>query len=353
MSSFADRARVADLDTQILLPVLERSDESPSELRSVNGKQPVQERLDSYRHPVLTLPTEITVEIFIHFLPIYPACPPLLGTYSPTLLTQICRAWREIALKTPALWRAIWMSPSMPFERQPPLFDMWLSRSLCYPLSLDFSENDINRLYTTKVLSAAIVHCARWEHLNLELSASLLRTIEGPMPLLRSLDLQLVDQDLVTAQVAFREAPLLRTVVLDYFAAGTLALPWAQLTSLTLRWVSQAACPQTSNLMHCRLEFSIGDNHFDTVHNITLPALESLTLTGGLVKGYLETFTVPALRDLRVPELLLEPNPIEILAAFISRSCSKLQNLCITQRASVSRDAYYKAFPLIKTSFDD
>ncbi|KAJ7356476.1 hypothetical protein DFH08DRAFT_1075667 [Mycena albidolilacea] len=334
MSSLADRARVADLDAQILLPVLERSDESPSELRSVNGKQLVQERLDSYRYPVLTLPTEITVEIFIHFLPIYPACPPLLGPYSPTLLTQICRAWREIALETPALWRAIWMSPSMPFERQPPLFDMWLSRSLCYPLSLDFSENDINRLHTTKVLSAAIVHCARWEHLNLELSTSLLRTIEGPMPLLRSLNLQLVDQDLVATQVASRETPLLRTVVLNHFSAGTLALPWSQLTSLTLRWVYLQECvpilQQTSNLVHCRLEFD--DNHFDTVHNITLPALESLTLTGGSAIRYLETFTVPALRDLQVPELLLEPNPIEILAAFISRSCSKLQNLHITQR---------------------
>jgi hypothetical protein len=224
----------------------------------------------------------------------------------------------------------------MPFERQPPLFDMWLSRSICYPLSLDFSENDINR-------SAAIVHCARWEHLNLELSTSLLRTIEGPMLLLRSLDLQLVDQDLVTTQVAFREAPLLRTVVLNHFAAGTLALPWAQLTSLTLRWIYLQECvpilQQTSNLVHCRLEFSVDDNHFDTVHNITLPALESLTLTGGSVIGYLETFTVPALRDLRVPELLLEPNPIEILAEFILRSCSKLQNLRITRRASVSRDA--------------
>ncbi|KAJ6472706.1 hypothetical protein C8R47DRAFT_1324617 [Mycena vitilis] len=42
-----------------------------------------------------------------HFLPVYPLCPPSTGDSSLTLLTHICRAWREIALATPGLWRAI------------------------------------------------------------------------------------------------------------------------------------------------------------------------------------------------------------------------------------------------------
>ncbi|KAJ6504124.1 hypothetical protein C8R47DRAFT_177927 [Mycena vitilis] len=54
-----------------------------------------------------TLPNEITSEIFLHFLPVYPRCPPLTGNLSPTCLTHICRRWREIALTTPALWRAM------------------------------------------------------------------------------------------------------------------------------------------------------------------------------------------------------------------------------------------------------
>ncbi|KAJ7641164.1 hypothetical protein FB45DRAFT_712335, partial [Roridomyces roridus] len=57
--------------------------------------------------PVLTLPNEITSEIFVHFLPPYPVCPPMTGLDSPTSLTHICRQWREIALATPKLWRAI------------------------------------------------------------------------------------------------------------------------------------------------------------------------------------------------------------------------------------------------------
>jgi hypothetical protein len=64
-----DRARLADLECSI------------SELQLVLG------RLDCYKYPVLTLPNEITTEIFIRFLPIYPSCPQLTGLESPTLLT--------------------------------------------------------------------------------------------------------------------------------------------------------------------------------------------------------------------------------------------------------------------------
>jgi hypothetical protein len=73
-------------------------------------KSAAQERLDSYKYPVLTLPSEIVCNIFIHFLPIYPTCPPLTGPLSPILLTHICGGWREIALALPVLWRAITMS---------------------------------------------------------------------------------------------------------------------------------------------------------------------------------------------------------------------------------------------------
>ncbi|KAJ7917678.1 hypothetical protein B0H13DRAFT_2657737, partial [Mycena leptocephala] len=61
----ADRSRVADISAQIL--DLERS---ISALRI--EKTQAQERLDSYKYPVLTLPNEIVSEIFIHFLPPYP-----------------------------------------------------------------------------------------------------------------------------------------------------------------------------------------------------------------------------------------------------------------------------------------
>ncbi|KAJ7204565.1 hypothetical protein B0H12DRAFT_1330552, partial [Mycena haematopus] len=89
-SRAADRARIAEIEAQIL-QVLEAE------------KTCTQKRLDSYTYPVLTLPNEITSEIFTKFIPVYPSPPPFTGLLAPTILTQICRKWRDIALTTPAL----------------------------------------------------------------------------------------------------------------------------------------------------------------------------------------------------------------------------------------------------------
>ncbi|KAJ6504128.1 hypothetical protein C8R47DRAFT_1247934 [Mycena vitilis] len=53
-----------------------------------------------------------------------PTCPPLTGTLSPTLLTIICRQWREIALALPALWRAT-VYRSSPMTPRVPSNDGW------------------------------------------------------------------------------------------------------------------------------------------------------------------------------------------------------------------------------------
>ncbi|KAJ6608263.1 hypothetical protein B0H10DRAFT_1711402, partial [Mycena sp. CBHHK59/15] len=53
-------------------------------------------------HPVLSLPPEITSEIFIHCLPSGFLKPSTRK--APLLFTQICHRWRLIALETPELW---------------------------------------------------------------------------------------------------------------------------------------------------------------------------------------------------------------------------------------------------------
>ncbi|KAF7366413.1 F-box domain-containing protein [Mycena sanguinolenta] len=105
----ADRARVAELEARIL-----DLECSIAELRA--EKAIAQERLNSYKYQVLTLPDEIISEIFVHFLPSYPICPPLVGPLSPISLTHICRKWRARALATPVLWRAIDFCYSYDFD---------------------------------------------------------------------------------------------------------------------------------------------------------------------------------------------------------------------------------------------
>ncbi|KAF7335599.1 F-box domain-containing protein [Mycena venus] len=351
----ADRAHIADIDAQIR--VLEGS---ISVLRA--QKALVQERLDSYTYPVLILPNEITSEIFIHFLPPYPDCPPLTGLFSPNLLTSICRTWREIAIDLPVLWRAICfddVSVQLPyFELHIHIIDTWLRRSRSCPLSFEINNGDLE-IYSPSTLAAIHNYRSRLEYLVLHLHHSHIPTIEGPMSLLRHLDLQF-DESPPKDLLLYLKAPLLRTAILDDAAALHVILPWAQLTELTLSPVFPHECVsilrQTSTLVQCELHLACCG--YARLPEVQLPRLESLILQevdDEPIEGYFETFTVPALRSLHVPENFLERDPIGALSSFISKSGCKLEHLCVTGPISIIKDLkdYRCGFPFItKLSFD-
>ncbi|KAJ7866342.1 hypothetical protein B0H13DRAFT_2561468 [Mycena leptocephala] len=346
----ADRARVADLEAQI-----SHLEHSLSALRE--EKNLAQERLDSYKYPVLTFPSVIVSEIFIHFLPGYPLLPLLTGFLSPTLLTHICCRWREIALGTPTLWSAITSSynDGIPLKQKAHLFDLWLKRSRFCLLSLQIGGG----MGIDEFLAVVVPHRARWEHLELEdTSLACLPIIDGPMPLLQHLNLSLYHSFTDAPEVfAFRDAPLLRTVILSPDAASSIILPWAQLTSLTLFNVYPCECvpilQKTTNLVHCKLEVSFDSDNDEPGLDITLPYLESLSIDQYAVTDFLEKFIVPALRSLKIPEDFIEPDPIQSLTGFISKSGCKLEEVHITGERSLPQDSYCKAFPSIRQfSFD-
>ncbi|KAJ7161199.1 hypothetical protein C8R46DRAFT_1285293 [Mycena filopes] len=312
-----ERNRAAELDAQIL--------DLECALSALRAQRIlVQEQLDSYKYPVLTLPNEIVSEMFVHFLPIYPECPPLTGILSPTNLTGICRKLREVALATPALWRAIRLSVEDDdlFDWQRSEFDAWLVRSGCTPLSVELRD----WWDREDVISFLPSHCARWEFLKISDWAHIPFT-DAPMPLLRHLDI-LTDGDEVFGTIVFPEAPLLRSVIIDAnVVALTLILPWAQLTSLQLNRVYPAECvpilQQTPNWVHCQFSLvAAGDTPWP---DMMLMRLESLIFSdnGDTVEGYFEIFSVPSLRKLHIPERCLQ-TPIDSLTSFMSNSGCKL-----------------------------
>ncbi|KAJ7684234.1 hypothetical protein DFH06DRAFT_1155082 [Mycena polygramma] len=340
----ADRARVVHLDIQIR--------DLREKLRALElEKKIAQERLDSYKYPVLTVPNELISEIFLHVLPVYPLAPPLAGPSSPTALSQICRRWREIALATPSLWRAITLYGHE--DPSPQRTETWLSRSGVCPLSISVTDFGTQ----SKTLAPFVPHCARWEHAFLHLYPSQFPTIDVPLPRLRHLSLHIVpDDDLYSA--TFPHAPLLRSVVCDDNTAANIILPWDQLTSLTLHSVFPSECTpilqQTPNLVYCKLDLIHED---DDLHepDIRFPRLESLSFVEGLdpVTGYIETFIVPALRNLKIPDSFLGPDRIGTLASFISKSGCNLRKVHIGGKLSLPAASYREAFPSIaKFAFD-
>ncbi|KAJ7187799.1 hypothetical protein C8R46DRAFT_1340744 [Mycena filopes] len=177
------------------------------------------------------------------------------------------------------------------------------------------------------------------------------------MPRLRHLDLILEDDDPGSATVVFIEAPLLRTVLIN-FAPARVVLPWAQLTSLPLRSVFPEDCSpileQTRNLIFCHLFLlSDDDGILNANPDIILRSLTSLKLEADPIADwdYLHTFTLPSLRCLDITEKSLGPNPLQCLASFISTSGCNLQELIMRQKHGIPRRAYCEAFPSVDCSF--
>ncbi|KAF7336756.1 F-box domain-containing protein [Mycena venus] len=226
----------------------------------------------------------------------------------------------------------------------------WLHRSGHCPLSIYCEELCCIEDEMLEVLAR---HRARWEHVRLDILPTRLPLLKGPMPLLRKLEIQVATNGDIN--LTFSEVPQLTSVTLWDFRYPTGLIPWSQLTSLILIYNGShqytPVLKQTFNLVHC--ELILGDEEEIPETDIHLPRLECLTIapyyvhSDPLSTGFLQSFIVPALCRLQVPETFLAPDPIAELMAFIPKSQCTLKELRITGERSLSRYSYRKAFPSI------
>ncbi|KAJ7672442.1 hypothetical protein DFH06DRAFT_93023 [Mycena polygramma] len=351
----ADRARITDIGTQI--QELEASLGKLKERRNL-----LRDRLDAYTYPVLTLPNEIVSEIFVHFLPVYPTPPPILGILSPNLLVQICRKWREIALTTPTLWRGISLNlhKQTRLQQKLRLLETSLKRSASCPLSInlhiglrgDYPET------TDVILRTIATHCSRWEHLKLDALIYSFPSIVGPLPVLRTLSMgsikDVAEYTIPPSISAFHAAPMLRKV--DLLVYRSRLFPWSQLTLVTVRLMGLAQCmellTQATNLVCCRLGIHIyGLTEDPGLPPVTLAHMETFILgcddlelapTWSLV----DKVTLPALRRFEVSESLLIEDPIATLVSLLSRSGCRIHELCVSG-ATISHALYRLALPSV------
>ncbi|KAK6977946.1 hypothetical protein R3P38DRAFT_115465 [Favolaschia claudopus] len=136
------------------------------------------------------------------------------------------------------------------------------------------------------------------------------------------------------------------------------ALPWSQLTSLSLAHLSPDSCisilRQTQRLVHFSyLRLSIPhEPQNDPADNvdIVLLRLESLCFhisSYADISLFRRLFT-PALHRLQLPEGFLgKEDPLGSLMAYISKSGCQLRKLEITQVSCLTENAYHSAFPSI------
>ncbi|KAJ7762648.1 hypothetical protein B0H16DRAFT_518433 [Mycena metata] len=227
---------------------------SPAESDTIpTDDDTVQEESEMIHYPVLTLPVELTSEIFCWTLA--PPWPEVAGTplEGPLCLGQICRLWREIALSTPALWTSL----HLPIRRRIPesylsRIRTVLSRTASQPLTISITaqyrvqgDSEALRLRAIgELLNVLAPHSRTWAEIKFEAPPdpiNTLHSIHHQLSQLTSLAL-LLEFTLAdgTLGTMFNDAPMLRSVHLSRFGSQKLALPWSQLTSLRID--------------HCRLD---------------------------------------------------------------------------------------------------
>jgi len=348
----ADRARIAAIEAQIL--DLERLLISLKEERSS-----LQDRLGAYTYPVLTLPNEIVSEIFIQFLPLYPKRPQPIGLLSPYLLCRICRQWRDIALATPKLWRAI--SLSLGKVGRLPQKLHYLNTSLALSgsclVSIQLESRSAAHSANDQFRQTIADHCARLEYLELYFHGSdILPDFEHPLPFLRGLKLGWAVETLATTPLA---VPSLQKLLLGVYRDryGPI-FPWSQLTVVSMDQIhlyqysyliTQLVC-----VVYCR--FNIYPGGELSLQDITLPHLETLILVDWLFEdpvasGILDRLTLPALQRLQIRETFLaRDDPVSSIVSLVTRSKCNLQELS-APGATVVRQNYHAAFPSASIMF--
>ncbi|KAJ7259421.1 hypothetical protein C8J57DRAFT_499821 [Mycena rebaudengoi] len=353
-SSSSDiRSRISELDCHIL--ALEDA------LAAARGeREKLELRLYDFTYPILTLPVEITSEIFISSLPEYPKCPPMTGLTSPALLGQVCRQWRDVALHTPRLWRAVMIDVQFNTERAFSALNTlhnWLIRSADYPLSICLEVHHPIDYLDPRWTDAIIMHAARWEYAKFIVPFDILGWIQGPFPLLRDLTIGpsgLHERPLATT--VFHDAPLLTAVHLSPgFNPSTVLLPWRQLAriSVAMCLVGQSAIILRNAVSLVEFSGILWTDVNDTGIIPPLLHLQSLILVDkgftwpGIQKRLLDALTAPALQHLTLSERDLAPNPFPTITSLITRSHCSLETLHVTH-SSRRRAEFRAVFPSIK-----
>ncbi|KAJ6518203.1 hypothetical protein C8R47DRAFT_1189548 [Mycena vitilis] len=237
------RSRISKIDTEIATHKMS--------ITKLKYEQAILENhLQKYIYPVLTLPSEIVSEIFLQISDSDPSDSPfdsadtsLSRPTSPLFLGHICGRWRDIALSTPSLWTTISLTTDIRnTNSRLQLLDIWLARSRQCPLFVTITDNNKSHNRASLVrrfIEAIVPHHKRLEVLRLKVGVYELPKFRTELPLLRILHIRpavWLHYPRAPARVSplFYRAPKLTTLVLHGVHRTLLPMPWEQLTSISI-----------------------------------------------------------------------------------------------------------------------
>ncbi|KAJ6539730.1 hypothetical protein B0H19DRAFT_370957 [Mycena capillaripes] len=271
----------------------------------------LQVRLDSIRHPslFLSLPPEITSEIFIHCLPAERERDVFNTREAPLLLMRICRVWRDISISTPELWTTSEVVDPARVSHFSEIADTWLKRVREHPLSISVAL-DKTHDHNSDLMDVLQRYSSKIHSLELDMSWEDLSGMDSRIhdfTLLRELSICFHPGVLMSFPVKiFSNAPLLHEVCLSRVSPSFFVLPWHQLAKFTGDKYTDARCVATLRLMPYVTECTFSTFWMARVEPLDVflhPNIQHLTLfgspplrVGGVYAegaGVLEILTLP------------------------------------------------------------
>ncbi|KAJ7167666.1 hypothetical protein C8R46DRAFT_1093746 [Mycena filopes] len=363
MSTAALRKRLVELDAKII--------EQKAVLDALEtDRSAVQQELeDTSVFPILTLPVEVTTEIFTWCLPAIdelredhasrrdgkPAEP-----HAPLTLASCCRLWRAIALATPALWMTFPLffhdaSFTKRGREDLTLFiDRWLGRAAAiHPLTFVFHiPPPLDPYYDYENIRPSL-HCVqaalhryaqRLEHLDLVTNVfdvrPLLHSNSVDFPLLQRIVIG-VDQDDVhhahyqpSSDTSLGEAPQFCELLLRESAfLSSYSLPLDRLTRFEGGIDDLRLFQLAPNLIEAKCCFEVTE-WTQVQSDITHSRVQSLTLSSlepgdpePWIEYLLAELTLPALLSLDLPHNASTDG--DYIQAFLRRSKPPLKSLAV------------------------
>ncbi|KAJ7665163.1 hypothetical protein DFH06DRAFT_1323563 [Mycena polygramma] len=320
----------------------------------------------SLTHPIHTLPNELIAEIFSHIC-------------DPTLVTQICRHLRDVALSCPSLWSTISLTPNhYNLHSQLAMTKEWSTRSGGRPLSVTIDDGGPansqafappSALYAELVLPM-LTHrdtLSRLERLDfwVDLSSSSLKLLQTEMPNLTHLGLSANRVRTLFGKgpvvVSPQTFPRLRSFELrSVFKIPSVEIPYAQIT--TLRFDDIEYCQlrdilaKTTALVHCEAS-NIRSGGLDDGKMLRMEHLQSLVFSHRRwdysrwedVVFPIAAMTLPSLRILQVPEIFLNHPSHEGVLSLVERSGCRLEELRIIGLAYTSEATFREKLACVPT----
>ncbi|KAJ7430242.1 hypothetical protein B0H11DRAFT_980242 [Mycena galericulata] len=281
-------------------------------------KSAAQGELNAILDPMSRLPLEISSDIMLRCLPTSPTASP---DAAPMVFLNICRAWSNIALATPALWAAmphVKTAMSDDFGR---LMGLWVARAGTHPLTLSLRGSMYSETSLQTFLDLCL--CDRVQTLSVYFpSGNHLGKLQGSFPNLHALTIG-QDNDDVDDDIDYsRDA----SVCVEMLSA---APNLVECTLSDIYFESPFASSYRGAVTHSNIKYLyLGGYGCDTdirhssaymLQYLTLPSLERLAISS--VDIEFEDFlaflarSAPPLRSLSmpVPSEYLEATPMERL----------------------------------------